>query len=55
MVPDAFQQFSETEEWRKANELDQLYETIDLEQYDETRRLVSEVPSQLHCYHLRLV
>lgn len=37
---DALKQFSETEEWRKENELDQLYETIDLEHYEETRRLV---------------
>ncbi|KAF7869957.1 hypothetical protein EAF04_004741 [Stromatinia cepivora] len=39
IVVDAFEQFSDTEEWRKDNELDQLYETIDLEQYEETRRL----------------
>lgn len=37
---DAYTQFSETEAWRKANHLEQLYETIDLEHYDETRRLV---------------
>ncbi|KAF4632106.1 hypothetical protein G7Y89_g6025 [Cudoniella acicularis] len=40
VVPDAFKQFQETEDWRKANELDMLYETIDLEHYEETRRLV---------------
>lgn len=39
-VQDAFKQFKDTEEWRNANELDQLYETIDLEHYDETRKLV---------------
>ncbi|TGO23634.1 hypothetical protein BPAE_0126g00180 [Botrytis paeoniae] len=39
IVLDALKQFSDTEEWRKENELDQLYETIDLEQYEETRRL----------------
>ncbi|KAF7914772.1 uncharacterized protein EAE98_011471 [Botrytis deweyae] len=39
IVLDALKQFSETEEWRKENELDQLYETIDLEHYEETRRL----------------
>ncbi|KAI6715066.1 phosphatidylinositol transporter [Diplocarpon mali] len=32
-------QFKETEDWRKANQLDILYETIDLQQYEETRRL----------------
>ncbi|KAF5872778.1 putative sec14 cytosolic factor protein [Botrytis fragariae] len=39
VVLDALKQFSDTEEWRKENELDQLYETIDLEHYEETRRL----------------
>jgi hypothetical protein len=39
-VQDAFKQFKDTEDWRKANQLDQLYETIDVEQYDETRKLV---------------
>jgi hypothetical protein len=38
-VHDAFEQLQTTEEWRKANQLDTLYETIDLEQYDQTRRL----------------
>jgi hypothetical protein len=40
IVPDAYKQFQETEDWRKANEIDKLYETIDLEHYEETRRLV---------------
>lgn len=40
MVPDAYTQFADTEAWRKANQIEQLYETIDLEHYDETRRLV---------------
>ncbi|PQE10161.1 phosphatidylinositol transporter protein [Rutstroemia sp. NJR-2017a WRK4] len=39
VVSDAIQQFADTEAWREANQLDQLYETIDLEQYEETRRL----------------
>ncbi|TVY55851.1 SEC14 cytosolic factor [Lachnellula suecica] len=38
-VEDAFKQFQDTEDWRKANELDKLYETIDLDHYEETRRL----------------
>ncbi|TVY45365.1 SEC14 cytosolic factor [Lachnellula subtilissima] len=38
-VEEAFKQFQDTEEWRKANQLDKLYETIDLDQYEETRRL----------------
>jgi hypothetical protein len=39
-VQDAFKQFKDTEDWRKATQLDQLYETIDVEQYNETRKLV---------------
>ncbi|KAK9372341.1 CRAL-TRIO domain-containing protein [Lipomyces chichibuensis] len=38
-VQDAISQFMATEEWRNANEIDTLYKTIDLEQYEETRRL----------------
>jgi hypothetical protein len=41
VVEDAWKQFQNTENWRKETQLDQLYETIDLDQYDETRRLVS--------------
>ncbi|KAG9230823.1 putative SEC14 cytosolic factor [Amylocarpus encephaloides] len=39
IVPEAYNQFQETEDWRKANEIDKLYQTIDLEHYEETRRL----------------
>ncbi|RDW69740.1 hypothetical protein BP6252_08760 [Coleophoma cylindrospora] len=39
IIEDAFTQFHQTEDWRKANELDKLYESIDLEHYEETRRL----------------
>ncbi|OAA76514.1 Cellular retinaldehyde-binding/triple function [Akanthomyces lecanii RCEF 1005] len=39
IVEDAFTQFKETEDWRAANELDVLYETIDLDAYEESRRL----------------
>lgn len=39
-IQDAFEQFKNTEEWRDATQLDVIYDTIDLEQYDETRRLV---------------
>lgn len=44
-VPDAYQQFKDTEDWRKANQLDVLYETIDLEEYETTRKLVGTTPS----------
>lgn len=36
---DAFAQFKETEDWRAENKLDDLYETIDVEDYERTRRL----------------
>jgi hypothetical protein len=41
VVQEAWKQFHSTENWRKATQLDQLYETIDLDHYEETRRLVS--------------
>ena len=44
-VDDAIQQFKATEEWRASTQLDLLYNTIDLQQYDETRRLVSCFPT----------
>lgn len=37
---DAFKQFKDTEDWRRDNEIDKLYDTIDVDEYDETRRLV---------------
>jgi len=36
---EAWAQFKDTEDWRKENQIDKLYETIDLEDYDRTRRL----------------
>ena len=36
---DAFKQFKDTEDWRKANDLNVLYDTIDLEAYEASRRL----------------
>ncbi|KAI7261874.1 CRAL/TRIO domain-containing protein, partial [Hortaea werneckii] len=35
----AFDQLKDTEDWRKANNLDNLYETIDIDEYEKTRRL----------------
>jgi hypothetical protein len=37
---EALTQFKATEEWRKENHLEELYDTIDVKEYDETRRLV---------------
>lgn len=39
IVPDAYKQFKETEDWRADNHLDVLYETIDLDAYEQSRRL----------------
>ncbi|TDZ33229.1 SEC14 cytosolic factor [Colletotrichum spinosum] len=36
---DAFTQFKETEEWRVASDLDTLYRTIELDAYEQSRRL----------------
>lgn len=39
VVADAYAQFSDTEAWRNATKLDALYDTIDVEAYEESRRL----------------
>ncbi|KAF2278337.1 CRAL/TRIO domain-containing protein [Westerdykella ornata] len=36
---DAFKQFKDTEDWRKEHDLGNLYKTIDIEEYEQTRRL----------------
>lgn len=45
--PDALKQFKDTEDWRKENSLDELYDTIEVKEYEETRRLVSSTPRAL--------
>jgi|TARA_R110002003_G_scaffold1113_5_gene22430 hypothetical protein len=37
---EAFKQFKDTEDWRKENKLDLIFETIEVEEYEQTRRLV---------------
>lgn len=37
---DAYTQFSENEAFRKANQIDVLYETMDVEAYERTKTLV---------------
>jgi hypothetical protein len=37
---EAYKQFKDTEDWRKDNKLDQIFETIDIEEFEQTRRLV---------------
>ncbi|KAH6605417.1 cellular retinaldehyde-binding triple function [Trichoderma cornu-damae] len=39
IVDDALVQFKDTEEWRAANNIDTLYRTIELEAYEQSRRL----------------
>lgn len=40
VIQDAYKQFHDTEEWRKANSLEALYNTIDLDVYEQSRQLV---------------
>ncbi|ORX37620.1 CRAL-TRIO domain-containing protein [Kockovaella imperatae] len=37
--PAAVKQFSETEEWRKTLRVDEVFDSIDVDEYEETRRL----------------
>lgn len=37
---EAFGQFKDTEDWRKENQLEKLYNTIDIGEYEQTRVLV---------------
>jgi hypothetical protein len=41
-VNGALDQFRKTEEWRKANQLEALYENFDVDSYEEARRVVSQ-------------
>ena len=41
MPADAFAQFKDTEIWRKQNDLEALYEKIDINDYWESRSVVS--------------
>ena len=41
---EAFKQFKDTEDWRAANNIDTLYKTIELDAYEQSRRLVSPSP-----------
>ena len=36
---EAFVQFKDTEDWRKDTQIDALYESIDIDEYEQTRRL----------------
>lgn len=39
VLPEAAKQFKDTEEWRRDIQIDVLYDTIDVEAYDESRQL----------------
>lgn len=43
---EAFKQFKDTEDWRKENKLSEIFNTIEIEEYEQTRRLVE--PQTLH-------
>jgi hypothetical protein len=38
--PEAFKQFKETEDWRREHGIVDLFHTIDVEEFEQTRRLV---------------
>jgi len=38
---EAFKQFKDTEDWRKDQNIVDLFETIEVNEYEQTRRLVS--------------
>ncbi|KAL1303320.1 hypothetical protein AAFC00_006723 [Neodothiora populina] len=44
---DAFHQFKDTEDWRKENQIDKLYDTIDVTEYDQSRRLYPQWTGRL--------
>jgi hypothetical protein len=47
---EAFGQFKDTEDWRKDIQLEKLYDTIDINEYEQTRVLVSRQYCQ-QCVH----
>jgi hypothetical protein len=50
---DAFKQFSDTQDWRKANKLNEIFNTIEIEEYEQTRHLV-EHPATMCCHYHRV-
>jgi hypothetical protein len=48
---DAFKQFKDTEDWRKDNKLSEIFNTIEVEEYEQTRRLV-ERPVNIRFHHV---
>jgi hypothetical protein len=48
---EAFGQFKDTEDWRKDIQLGKLYDTIDINEYEQTRVLVSRLYLCQHSVH----
>ncbi len=44
VTEDAYKQFKDTEDWRAANHLGVLYDTRDLDAYEQSRRMVGLPP-----------
>jgi hypothetical protein len=42
-VPSAYDQLVKAEEWRKDNDIEELFENVDIDEFERTRRLVSGV------------
>ncbi|RYP27849.1 hypothetical protein DL767_007497 [Monosporascus sp. MG133] len=59
VVQDAYKQFSDTENFREANQIGLLYDTMDIDRYEESKKLVGDVhivscrsETQLICYSI---
>ena len=52
MPEDGYMQFKSTEDWRRENKIEDLYETIDVDEYEAARKLVSvsHTPSSAQRY-----
>ena len=49
MPQDAYVQFAETEKFRNANEIEKLYDTIDIDSYEASRKLVQIITLHSTC------
>ena len=47
MPQEAFKQFKNTEDWRKDQNINNLFETIEVDEFEQTRQLVP-APLSLH-------
>jgi thioredoxin-related protein len=51
VAQEAFKQFKATEDWRKENKLNEIFTTIELEEYEQTRQLVKH-PATMCCHRV---